>query len=215
MGMYPQLEIIEEVDDGRWHEREQYWIEHLRSEGAQLLNIATWKSPGPGFNRYISDSTREKLRRAFKGRPISPEQRALISKSLTGKKQSPETVAKRRETILAKYGTQGCFGDTHRKAVSEGLKGRVISPETREKLRQTNLGKKQSAETIAKRMQSEHFKAVSGTSIKYRRAKGGSPEHRAKISEALKKNLASLTPEQREQRMAAAKAKNWRNNPAA
>lgn len=77
LGLRPELEVIEEVDDGRWHEREQYWIKRLRSEGAQLFNIATGPLPGPGYNLVRSEETRSKLSSSTKAymATLSPEER--------------------------------------------------------------------------------------------------------------------------------------------
>jgi hypothetical protein len=77
LGLRPELEVIEEVDDGRWHEREQYWIKRLRSEGARLFNVATVPLPGPGYNLVRSEVTRAKLSASIKAymATLSPEER--------------------------------------------------------------------------------------------------------------------------------------------
>jgi hypothetical protein len=77
LGLHPELEVIEETNDRRWHEREQYWIKRLRSEGANLFNIATKKLPGPGYNLSRSLETRAKLSASTKAymASLTPEQR--------------------------------------------------------------------------------------------------------------------------------------------
>lgn len=230
-GLQAIFEVIEAVPcGGDWASRERFWIADYKLRGAELCNMS---AGGEGtFGPRLSAEAKERLRQRFLGRPIPPEQRALISKSLTGKKQSPETVAKRKSTIVAKFGRQGCFSDAHRKAVSEGLKGRIMSPETREKLRQANLGKKYSAETIAKRLTGDVRKRIAESMRKHHAmmtpeekaqfaAKRSKPspfkgtkrgplpeEQKAKIAAALKAHTAALTLEQRQQRMKAAQAAN-------
>jgi len=71
------------------------------------MNITEGGGGNLPSNHVVSQSTRQLLRERFKGRPILPEQRMQISKSLTGKKQSPETVAKRKATINANRLTKG------------------------------------------------------------------------------------------------------------
>jgi len=100
-GFEPVLEIIEECLPGtNWEERERYWIQYYKNAGCNLMNISSGGC-SPPIPNHISENTRKFLRERFLGRPIPPEQRAQISKSLTGKKQSPETVAKRKATINA------------------------------------------------------------------------------------------------------------------
>lgn len=171
LGLYPQLDVIEEVDDARWHEREQYWIEHLRGQGNNLLNIATWPSPGPGFNHLVAQATRNKLRQAFKGRPIPPEQRAQISKTLTGKVQSPETVAKRKETINQQLAKQG------KSAWQFGVS-------KNERKRRYNAG--------ARKLSPSYLERKEGHPDKF------SPKWKAKIAATLKARFVSLSPEEQE-----------------
>jgi hypothetical protein len=203
LGMLPTMEIIETVPPGHdWAEREIYWIAYWREREPDLTNTATGGQTAPSM------------------------------------KQSALTIARRKASIVANHGQLGCFGDAHRKAVSEGLKGRVISEATREKLRQANLGRKDSAETVAKRLAGDvreriaegmrrHHAAMTPEEKREfsesRKGKPGnwlgkkrgplSPEMKAKLSAIHKARLASLTPEQREARMAAAKKANWRNTP--
>lgn len=228
LGLHPVMTVLEVVDDGRWHEREQFWIKCLREVGNDLLNIATWPSPGPVFYRQVAQSTRDKLRRAFKGRPISPEQRAQISKTLTGKKQSPETVAKRRATINANRIAKGLepwvsgdaskerkrdYAKRHKQEVRlrEGKPAR-FSPEWRAK--------------IAKGMRRFRTNAPEEYKEKQRQcgretclARKGQPhgpmstKQKHSIAKSLQSYLASLSPQQRKTRMVAARAANPRGWP--
>jgi hypothetical protein len=77
LGLSPKLEVLEETDDGNWHEREQYWISRLRSEGEELFNIATWRAPGPGYGLIRSQEYRAKksaFARAYMA-SLTPEER--------------------------------------------------------------------------------------------------------------------------------------------
>ena len=140
LGLSPKMEILEETDDGKWHECEQYWIKLLRSEGADLFNIATTPIPGRGYGYVTLESTKEKIRKALTGRRrvMTPEwksQIACLAASNIGRPQSIETVAKRKATLLARYGRLGFYGEHHRKANSEAKKGHTISEETRKRMR--------------------------------------------------------------------------------
>ena len=107
VGLKPDIVALEELPDGSdWQPHEQYWMDLLRSQGEVLLNSAR-AGAGPPVPHVVSLETREKLRAAFKGRPIPPKQRAQISQSLTGKKQSRETVAKREATRQANRRAKG------------------------------------------------------------------------------------------------------------
>lgn len=108
---------------------------------------------------------------------------------------------------LTSGGRFGVLSESSRKLLSEKLKGKVISPETRHKLRLANIGKKQSAETIAKRTVKITGKKRSDESRqRYRLAKKGivfSPEHiqslknanRPPITEATKQKLRATHKE--------------------
>lgn len=147
---------------------EQLYIDLYRSAGVSLMNI---KEAG----------SRGKL-------PLETKER--VSKGLTGKKQSPETILKRKTTI-ANLPAEKVLeirkkcGDAARKYFSspessvtkikiinnlKSRSGRIVSAETKEKIRQARIGTYASVESIAKR------------------------------SESLKKHWDSLTPEQREKR---------------
>jgi hypothetical protein len=196
------MEVIETVPTGGdWAEREIYWIAYWREREPDLTNTATGGQTAPTT------------------------------------KQSALTIARRLAT-MKKNGKLGYFSEAHRKAISDGLLGRPITDQTREKLRQTNIGKKYSAETIAKRltgdvreriaegMRRHHASMTPEQKREFSESRKGKPNHwlgkkrgplspemKAKLSAIHKARLASLTPEQREARMAAAKAKNWRNTP--
>lgn len=100
------LEVVETVEAGDdWAARERYWIAYYKEQGANLCNMSAGGESW--FGPRLSTETKERLRQRFLGRPIPPEQRAQISHSLAGKKQSPETVAKRLATINEHRAAQG------------------------------------------------------------------------------------------------------------
>jgi hypothetical protein len=101
----PIFEIVEMVEGSGWIERERHWIEHYKSHGYDLCNLS---NGGEGeVGRRLSSETKERLRQMFKGRPIPQRQREQISRSLTGKKQSQETIEKRKATIAARRAAYG------------------------------------------------------------------------------------------------------------
>jgi hypothetical protein len=75
------------------------------------------------------------------GHVHTQEAKAKMSASRTGKKQSPETVAKRKETIT-------------RNKLEGGTIRKKVSDETRAKMSKAQMGKKMSPEAIAKRVAS-------------------------------------------------------------
>lgn len=80
-----------------------------------------------GFNPMASEEARKKVGDANRGKTISPETRALISRSKLGKKMS----------------------EAGRRAISEGKKGLKHHPETTAKIAAANRGKKRTPEQVA------------------------------------------------------------------
>jgi len=100
------IEVLHSPDG--LHERERHWIAHHRALGARLTNGSNGGEGVPGL--VFSDEHRRKLSVAAKkrgytsnlrlgGGPKSPEQRAKISASLTGKTHSVETKRKRSDSM--------------------------------------------------------------------------------------------------------------------
>ena len=88
--------------------------------------------------RILSDNTKTKIGNSNRGKKRTQETIDKL-KSFTGRKLTQETIEKRRQTNMIKFG---------------GAPNKGISPseETKQKLRNINLGKKQSDETIKKRV---------------------------------------------------------------
>ncbi len=136
-----------------WGTAEQRLIALHRKNGVDLVNTtdggegvvgyvrdAEWRAArsalmkgrtSPRKGMKSTDATRAKISAAQLGKAISLEQRAKISKKLTGRKQSPEHTA---------------AATAARKLVPRAK----LSMEHKEKLRQLNIGRKHSPESIAK-----------------------------------------------------------------
>lgn len=214
-GMRPVMEAIEEVIlPTDWHERERYWIDYYRALSCDLLNVAT--GGGGCVTHTVAESTRERLRRAFKGRPIPPEQRAQISKSLTGKKQSPETAAKRRATTNANRAANGLqpwnFGRDKsvykaRERARSQAAGAVVmgSPEWKEKIRQALAKRAATLTDEERRVMASHLHDPNRPLIRKKCVSRGpmSEEQKQKIRESVKRTkelqAAVRTPEEKRQ----------------
>ena len=118
-------------------EREQYWIEYYDSYN----NGYNMTLGGDGtLGHIVSDETKEKLRKAFKGKKIGPysdERKAAIKEGL---KNAP-----------SRKGRKGTpWSDETRKKISKALKGKPMHPNTRKALLKAITGKPRSEETKKK-----------------------------------------------------------------
>ncbi len=52
-GIFPEIFVIEEVDDGDWKEAERFWISYYRTLGCNLLNLTRG---GNGFGNHSVES---------------------------------------------------------------------------------------------------------------------------------------------------------------
>lgn len=128
LGLIPHVEVLEECRLDDLDDCERFWISSLRAAGAELLNMtdggeggalimddvtrAKFSHPGernPFFGRKHSAETRRKISDAkrgkpsgLKGKPKPPGFGAKMSAILTGRKQSPEFIAKRFAKIRAR-----------------------------------------------------------------------------------------------------------------
>lgn len=155
----------------------------------EIFYINQFDSTNPlkGYNKRLGGNS---------GGKFSEESRLKMSKSQTGKKQSKETIEKKRNNAL---GTKNPFyGKKHsektKKIISEKGKNRIISEETRLKMSQSQIGKhkgkKHSKETKEKLSKShiglhhtEETKQKIGNAF---RGKTLSEEHKKKLSESKK-----------------------------
>jgi group I intron endonuclease len=89
------IDILEEVNQENWQERERYWIKHVKENGFKLTNMT---DGGDGNNNQVfSEKTRQLKSMKLKGIPRSEEVRKRISESHKGKKLSEETKRKLSE----------------------------------------------------------------------------------------------------------------------
>lgn len=168
LGLKPTFEIVEEVRGPGWPEREKFWMRKQEERGYVLVNVA----PGgvgrpPGI--AVSALTRQRLRgrRAWnKGKKMSAEYRAKLSRAHRGKKLSEE----------------------HKRKIAEAGRGRSPSPETRQKLSEAHRGRTISAETRQRIAKAKRGKKLSEEhKRKIREASGGwthTAEAKQKISDA-------------------------------
>lgn len=159
--------VIEECDESKLTEREQYWIDFYG--GINSKDNYNYRSADA---RTVSEETKQKISAWHKEHCQDPEVRQQMSIAMTEKHQDPEYRAKfiesqkkkwtperRKRLSEAKSGKH--WSEAHRiarkpfddamrgvprdeavkKKISDTLKGHAVSEETREKLRQANLGR--------------------------------------------------------------------------
>ncbi len=85
-----KIEILEYCDVSELIQKERYYINKLK----------------PTYNTV------------YDGHLVTPEQRAKISRSLTGRKQSPEMIEKRRKGILERHKIIPQLNEGHRKKIA-------------------------------------------------------------------------------------------------
>ena len=222
-GYRPDMEILELCTERDWQDREAFWVEfyQFRFGETQVLNVMEGgKQPGGFFKHSVA--TRERLRQMFKGRPIAPEVRAKISKSLTGLKQSPETIAKRFFTYSEHRVAKGLppIGQNHEREIlmrREERKAQGIMVHGSEEYRRNAAEKTRGYWASLTPEQKEALNALrrgKPSPKKGRKTGPLSPELKARLSAIHKDRLASLTPEQCEARAEAGR-KAWRTRLAA
>jgi group I intron endonuclease len=159
-------QIIEECCKDDLERREQHWIAVFDTfrNGYNL-------TAGGEYNKQVSDETRKRMSEAHKGKKISKESiekrvkrgsdhygygkqrdeetRKKISQSLTGKKQSDETKLKRSKSLTGRKMSQEAVEKS--RIARTGIK---FSEQARKNLSEAHKGKKQSLETIQKRVAS-------------------------------------------------------------
>ena len=157
-GLKPLLEIIEEVSFAIWQERELYWINHYIQHGHNLVNTY-FGGKGVGM--------------------VPPEVRAKMALARTGKKRSPEAVAK---LIASKTGMKyKPISEEGRRNMGNSRRGMKYPPEFGAKVAATKKGKKRD------KPMSEEWRHNLGNAT---RGKKQSPEHVAKRIESRLRTLA-------------------------
>lgn len=171
-GFRPGLIIIEqdllmsEVD-----ERERWWVQAGREWGWSLTNATRG---GEGSLRWSSDS-RLNLSHALQGRVITEEHREKLRLASTGKRHSPEVIAK----IVAKNRGRK-LSPEHKQAFSQYWVGKHHSEEHRHKVSEAKKGVKPSEETRRKLSEA----------AKQRPPRTMSEETKKRMSEAAKRRWA-------------------------
>ena len=174
------IETIENSNDLDWQEREIYWIKKSLDDGHPLTNLDSGGKSGMKKSQETSEriarantgkkrseetrlrisqsksnpsqETRDRIRASKLGIMQSEETKRKRAESLRGKKRSPETrllLSQRRRATVERKSLE----NPPKEKTLKGHKNRpAISEETRQKLRDSHKGKKQSPETIAKRV---------------------------------------------------------------
>jgi len=83
-GKKPIINLLEEVDEINWSEKEQYWIAYFKSKKNPLLNI-TIGGKGKGSGIKYSDELKEIRRKARIGYKTPENTKEKIKKSLSKK----------------------------------------------------------------------------------------------------------------------------------
>lgn len=129
--------------------KEQYWIAYYNSNTKEFgYNLTS----GGELNKRLSDSAKQKISIANKGKIISAETRQLLSERLKGRVVSNDTRLKHSMACSGSnnpmYGKK--FTEEHRRKIGEASKGRHHSDETKEKISLAHRGKIVSEETRQK-----------------------------------------------------------------
>lgn len=111
----------------------------------KMSEAAKRKKRGP-----CSEETRRKISESEKGKIVSEESCRKMSEANLGRKQSPETIAKRVLKLKGKIHPPR--SEESRSKYSESTKTRWEDPDYRQRMSDVHTGKKQSPESIAKRV---------------------------------------------------------------
>ena len=99
-GKKPMIELIEEVQDNQWEEKEIYWIQYY-STRTRLTNFQL----GGGHSnvgKELKEEHKKAISESLKGKPRDEETKRRISESHKGKILSESTKQKLREFNLGK-----------------------------------------------------------------------------------------------------------------
>jgi group I intron endonuclease len=94
------IDILEEVDDSNWKEKEKYWIKHIKENGYKLTNMT---DGGDGNNNQVfTEESKERRRQKMLGHKLSEHTKKLISEAHKNKIVLESTKQKLREINLGK-----------------------------------------------------------------------------------------------------------------
>lgn len=96
----PIIELIEEVEDNIWEEREIFWINYYK----KITSLTNFQIGGGHSNigKNLSKEHREAISKSLKGKPRDDETKKKISLSHKGKVLKESTKQKLREINLGK-----------------------------------------------------------------------------------------------------------------
>lgn len=159
-----EFEVIEECEWDLLNEREEYWIEFYGTFNSELgLNLSSG-----GLNKRVSEETKQKISVSKKGikrpdlsirnkgkrPPNSPEIRAKISLSNTGRKHSKETKKLMSEIAFKRPEKTN---ETKLK-MSNSAKNKVFTTEHRQKMLEGRLNSDKTGKTVINKVTGEKFK---------------------------------------------------------
>lgn len=99
-GKKPLIELIEEIEDNLWEEREIYWIQYYSSR-TRLTNFQLGGGHS-NIGKELKEEHRKAISESLKGKPRDEETKRKISESHKGKIILESTKQKLREINLGK-----------------------------------------------------------------------------------------------------------------
>jgi group I intron endonuclease len=118
------IDILEEVNDSNWQEREKYWIKHIKENGYKLTNMT---DGGDGNNNQtFTEESKEKRRQKMIGHKLSEHTKKLISEAHKGKTVTNSTKEKLRKINLGKPCPESVKDFLSRKVNQYTLSGEFI-----------------------------------------------------------------------------------------
>lgn len=169
-GLKPKMILLEEIPDEEANDAERFWIAFVKSSGAELLNLT---NGGDGGRMPVEVIERMKTTKRAK---LTPEYREMLSAAHRGKKQPPETIAKRSASIMGRK-----FTDETRRKISEAKKGYRHPPEVIARIADKLKSREQAPEQIA------HLERLHQSN----KGRKLSPEHAAKLAASNKTRIIS------------------------
>lgn len=125
------------------------------AETRKKISVASKGRPAwnKGKTNYLTEEQRVQMSNSSKGRKATQETKDKMSKVNKGRKYPKEFGEKIRLRMMGnQHGLGKIKSEELRNLISKIHKGKKLTNETKEKLRVANIGKKQSSETIEKRI---------------------------------------------------------------
>lgn len=162
LGLKPEISVLQVcASEEELNDTEVYWISQVRNCGVPLVNGT---DGGGGMVGYVpTEETRQKTRRSSTGRRHSPETIAKISAAKRGKKFTEEH---RRNLSIAHKGQKPTPEIIEKRRQTRASRVFHHSPEARAKMSEKALGRKNSPETRAKMSKAHKGKRLSQETIR-------------------------------------------------